>query len=202
MTRRLPLLFCVLVATCAISQQQPPAPNRAPNSYVQRDNAIQCWRKLQYIQSNGSAQQPDPNPTTLKEDEVNAYIAAGKVQLPKGVQSVRFVGAPNVITTYARVDFDQITAGSHSMNPLLALFTGVHDIVAVADANGAGGTGVIHVQSVSLDGTNIPRAALQFFVDHYLKPKYPEVGLDTRFKMPYRIDSAEVGEHTLVLKQK
>ena len=194
-------ILTVLAAVSAISQQRPATTARTSDP-AQRKQADQCARKFQYVQSNGAAKQPSTNPTVITQDEINAYIAAGGVQLPKGVQSVRFSGAPNVITAHARVDFDQVTAGSRSMSPLLALFTGVHDIVAVADANGTGGTAVIHVRSVSLDGTNIPRAALEFFIDRYVKPKHPEVGLDTRFQMPARIDRAQVGEHTLTLQQK
>lgn len=166
------------------------------------NHAASCESKLQHIQQNAAKSQPSPAPTVLTEDEINEYLAAGKVQLPKGVQSVRFQGAPNVITAHARVDFDRITEGK-SMNPLMAaLFTGVHDIVVVADAKGVRGTGEVHVQSVSLDGTAIPRMALEFLIDRFVKPKYPAAGLDSRFRLPYRIDSAEVGEHTLTLRQK
>lgn len=165
-------------------------------------NAASCEAKLQHIQENAARKAPDPAPTVLTEDEINDYLAAGKVQLPKGVQKVRFTGAPNVVTANARVDFDKLTEGK-SVNPLLAsLFTGVHDIVVVADANGVGGMGEVRVQSVTLDGTAIPRMALEYLVDHFVKPKYPEAGLDSRFRLPERIDSAEVGEHKLRLRQK
>ena len=166
------------------------------------NNAASCEAKLQHIRQNAAAPHPDPAPTVLTEDEINAYIAAGKVQLPRGVQSVRFSGAPNVVTANARVDFDKLTEG-RSMNPLMAaLFTGVHDIVVVADAKGAGGTDEVNVQSVTLDGTQIPRMALEYLIDHFVKPKYPSAGLDTRFRMGYRIDTAQVGTHKLTLRQK
>jgi hypothetical protein len=138
----------------------------------------------------------------LSEDEVNAYLAAGKVQLPKGVQTVRFTGAPNVITANARVDFDKLTEGKKGNPLLMAFFTGVHDIVVVADANATGGMAHVNVQSVTLDGNQIPRVALEYLVDHYVKPKYPEAGMDSRFHMGYRIDSAVVGTHTLTIRQK
>ena len=166
------------------------------------DPAASCEAKLQHIQQNAARQQPDPKPTVLTEDEINAYLASGKVQLPKGVQKVRFSGAPNVVTTYARVDFDKLTEG-RSMNPLMAaLFTGVHDIVVVSDADAAGGVAHVVVQSVTLDGTQIPRVALEYLVDHYIKPKYPAAGLDSRFHVGYRIDSAQVGSHKLTVRQK
>jgi len=166
------------------------------------DKVASCEAKLQHIRQNAEADRPGSAPTVLTEEEINAYLASGKVQLPKGVKSVRFSGAPNVVTAHARVDFDKLTEGKKGNPFLMALFTGVHDIVTVADANGTGGTGVVHVQSVTLDGTPIPRMALEYLVDHYVKPKYPAAGMDSRFRMGYRIDSAEVGSHKLTIRQK
>ncbi len=45
-------------------------------------NAASCEAKLQHIQQNAAAAQPDPKPTVLTEDEINDYFAGGKVQLP------------------------------------------------------------------------------------------------------------------------
>ncbi|HEY7616648.1 MAG TPA: hypothetical protein VH744_07590 [Terriglobales bacterium] len=157
-------------------------------------------QKLQGIHRNAAA--PDGSTTELTEQEINAYIAAGKIQLPVGVKSVVFQGKPGVVTATTRVDFDQVKAGRVSANPLLAIFSGDHDVVVVAHASGSGGQGVLHVDSVVLDGVEIPRFVLQLFVEKYLQPKYPEIGLDSRFALPERIDTAVVGERRLVLIQR
>src|SRR5229473_3125001 len=65
-----------------------------------------------------------------------------------------------------------------------------HDVTVETDAAGAAGDGKVHVRTVSLDGTEIPRMALQYFAEKYLTPKYPNVGLDSQFKLPNRIDTA------------
>jgi hypothetical protein len=159
-------------------------------------------RKLQHVQSNGASAHPDPAPTEFTEEEINAHFAAGKVKMPAGVQSVTFQGQPGAVTATSRVDFDQIRAGRSSSNPLLSLFSGVHDVVIVARARGAGGQGLVQVDSVSLDGVEIPRFALQLFVEKYLQPKYPNIGLDSRFALPARIDTATIGLHRLTVVQK
>lgn len=156
--------------------------------------------KLQRLQTKAAA--PDGSSTELTEQEINAYIAAGRIQLPAGVKSVVFQGQPGIVTATTRVDFDQVKAGRSSVNPLLAVFSGNHDVVVVAHASGSGGQGVVHVDSVSLDGVEIPRFVLQLFVEKYLQPKYPEIGLDSRFALPERIDTAIVGQRRLVLTQK
>ncbi len=158
--------------------------------------------KVRHVESNGARSHPDPAPTVFTTPEVNAYLASGQVKIPRGVQRLHLDSKPGVVTAAARVDFDQLTAGQRSSNPLLSLFTGVHNVGVVADASGNHGVAQVHVESVALDGVQIPRLALEYFADHYLKPKYPGVGLDSRFRMPDRIDSATVGSHELTVVQK
>ena len=159
-------------------------------------------RKLDRIQANGESAHPRPLTTTMTEQEVNAYVASGRVRLPKGVQSVRFSGKPGVVDSVARVDFDQLTAGQRSANPLLSMFSGVHEVAITAHASGAQGVGHVHIDSVALDGVQIPDFVLQMFVNHYIKPKHPNLGIDNTFQLPDRIDSAAVGNHELTVSQK
>jgi hypothetical protein len=188
------LLAAILIPTFG----NPAERNSAANS-----NAVASLeRKLQRIESNGASARPDQTPTELTEQEINTYFAAGRVQLPAGVKSVVFQGQPGVVTAITRVDFDEIKAGQGPSNPLLAIFSGTHDVQVVAHARGAGGQGIVNVDSVSLDGLEIPRFALQLFVEKYVQPKYPEIGLDSRFALPDRIDTATVGSHKLTITQK
>jgi hypothetical protein len=177
---------------------------KLPQSKVSANSAAVATMegKLQRVETNGAAAHPDQTPTEFTEEEVNSYLASGKVQLPSGVQSVKFQGEPGVITANTRVDFDQLKAGRNSSNPLLGMFSGVHDVIVQAHAHGSGGQGIVNVDSVSLDGVEIPRFVLQLFVEKYLQPKYPNIGLDSRFALPDRIDTATVGRHRLTITQK
>jgi len=159
-------------------------------------------RKLHYIQQNGQRAHPDQRPTVLTEPEVNAYFAAGRVKLPAGVQSLVLHGTPGVITGDTQVDFDRLKQGRNSANPLLSIFSGVHNVEVIANAHGAGAVGYVEIQSVSLDGVQVPRMVLQLFVDKYLKPKYPNLGLDSTFRLPDKVDIAIVGTHQVTVTQK
>ena len=81
----------------------------------------------------------------------------------------------------ARIDFDTLTEKARSSNPLLSLFTGVHQVRIVAQAGGSGGTASIRAQSVYLDGTQIPQMLVDLFVRHYVTSKYAHVGTTTTF---------------------
>ncbi len=158
-------------------------------------------RKLRHVDNNGALAHPDPSPTELTEEEVNAYFASGNMDLPAGVESIDFQGEAGLVTATTRVDFDRLK-GASSSNPLLAIFTGIHEVVVVAHAHGSGGEGFVSVDSVSLDNVEIPRFVLQLFVSKYLQPKYPDIGLDSRFKLPNRITTATIGEHKLTIVQR
>jgi hypothetical protein len=150
-------------------------------------------RKLQHLESNGAQPQPDPSPTEFSEQEINAYFRSGGVTLPAGVQSVAFQEQPGVVIGTSRVDFDALKAGKNSYNPLLSIFSGLHDVVVTAHAYGARREGFVHVDSVSLDGVEVPQFALELFVEKYLEPKYQNIGLDWRFELQRRVDGATIG---------
>jgi hypothetical protein len=163
---------------------------------------VSAERKIDHIESNGHSSRPNQTPTVFTEAEVNAYLASDNVKMPAGVESVKLEGEDGVITGNAKIDFDRIREGVHSSNPLLSIFSGVHDVVVIAHAHGAQGRGHVHVDSVSIDDMEVPHFVLQLFVDKFLTPKYPNLGIDSQFQMPDRIDSATVGTHELTVTQK
>lgn len=174
----------------------------SPGTEGPRTPAQSAEQKFHYIHANGLHEHPDPRPTQLSEQEVNAYMASERVRLPAGVQSVRLVGNPGVIQANCHIDFDAVRASRSNSNPLLHLFSGIHDVVVEAQASGSNYRGRVQVNSVSIDGVEVPRFLLQLFVEKYVTPRYPEVGLDSNFALPDRVASAEVLTHALVVKQR
>jgi hypothetical protein len=158
--------------------------------------------KLDFIEKNAHSQPAQTKPTQINANEVNAWFAEGGYKLPVGVQKVVFHSQADTILSDATVDFDAIKEGKRNLNPLLSMFSGVHDVQVTAAATASGGQGHVNVQTVSIDGIEVPRMALQLFVNKYLKPKYPELGLENQFQMPDRIDSATIGNDSAVLNQR
>ena len=98
--------------------------------------------KLDHIQANGEQDHPDQAPTVMTEEEVNDYIATGRIVLPQGVKKLKLEGRSGVVTAFLNVDFDEIRAGQSSSNPMLSLFSGQHDVRVEADASAADAKGV------------------------------------------------------------
>ncbi len=184
------LSILLLAALAAFAQNQHSAAYRSME------------QKIAYLKTNAEREHPSSRPTEITQDEANAYFAEGGVKMPKGVTALKVTAQPGTLDGHAKVDFDTITEKARSKNPLLGVFAGVHDVHLIAQASGTKGTGTITVQHVYLDDVEIPPMLLQFFVERYLKPKYPNVGLTTTFKLPLRIDSAAVGSGKVALVQK
>src|SRR6185436_20664957 len=145
--------------------------------------------KFEHIERNGSLAHPDATPTQITEKELNTYLASGTLEMPPGVESIRMEGDAGGLIGRARVDFDKVSAGAKNPNPMLSLFTGIHDVVVTAQASGSGGKGTVIVDKVWFDGTEIPRFVVQMFVEKYLAPRYPGVGMESKFPLPDRINS-------------
>jgi hypothetical protein len=206
------LTVLLLCSVAYLGHQQPsfagpPAPepeqDRAatPSSDSSHRLAESLQRKLDHIRDNSQQPHPDQTPTVMTEEEVNDYFASGRIKLPQGVKRVTLRGSSGVVTGFLTVDFDEIRAGTHSSNPWLAIFSGRHDVQLEADAAGNNGQGKVHVRRLSLDGNDIPPFALKLFVSKFITPKYPNVGIDSEFQLPDRIDTATVGYHKLRVTQ-
>jgi hypothetical protein len=186
------LLLMVIVVAAAAQQAKSGSHSKAYTT------ANQKFEQLASGANGGKTQT-----VSFSADEISSYVNEGGVVLPNGVENVKFSGKSGSVTAVTKVDFDKITAGKSSMNPLLMLFTGEHDVTVNADAQGSGGQATVNVQSVEIDGVTVPHAALELFVSRYLQPKYGNtVGLNNQFAMPAHIDSAVVGNNTLTLTQK
>jgi len=158
--------------------------------------------RLHHIQQNGVAATPDTAPTVLPDNEGNAYFAAGRVKLPPSVQQLRYATTPGSVNAVARIDFDVLTQNSTSNNPLLSLFSGVHDVRVIADASAQSGTATVTAQSVEIDGVPVPRMALEYFVSKYLTSRFPNVGMTSHFKLPSKVDSATLGQAQVTVNQR
>ena len=190
------LLLALALVLPALGQRPQPEYDRHSAEY----RSIQ--QKLAWLKQNGAKVHPDPKPVELTEPEVNAYFNEGGVKMPKGVSHLRLSSQGSSIDGHAQVNFEQIMEGRGSNNPLYSLFNGTHEVHAKAEGSGVNGVGSIKVQSVDFDGITIPQFALEWFVQHYLTPKYPNVGMTSTFKMPLRIQSATVETGKVRLTQR
>ena len=158
--------------------------------------------KLNFLERNAQAKPVQRRSTQINAEEVNAWFREGGYKLPQGVEKVVFHSRADTIQADSTVDFDAVKQGKRNLNPLLSIFSGVHEVQVTAAASAQNGQGHVTIESVSIDGVGVPHLALEMFVKRYITPKYPNVGLDNLFQMPDRIDSATVGNDNALVTQR
>jgi hypothetical protein len=175
----------------------------AASSRSNRQAADSFQRKLEFIKKNAQTDLPSAKPTQFQQKEINAYFSEKRLKLPDGVETVIFDLRDAAVEANTRVDFERLRKSRPNMNPLLAIFDGVHDCQVVASTELAGpGRVHVRVESVVIDGMKVPKMALEMFIKHYVNPKYPNVSLDGEYQLPARIDSATItpGVGTIIQK--
>ncbi len=190
--------ICFLFLLPSSAQNIPASGTEAIYQATQRS----AVRKFRHIEENAKKSPPDSSPTVLSEREINSYINSSEVKLPDGVQRAEFTGQQGMVQARALVDFDAVTGGRYSGNPLMGMFRGVHEVTVAARVSGSERQGQVHIVSVAIDGVTVPNALLEYFIERSIQPRYPGAGLDTAFMLPYKIDSAEVGTQVLNIVQK
>ncbi len=198
-------VFSTLLLASSRAQYSTPTPGaqRPPAQQVHSEAFESARQKFQWIERNGESANPSTVPTVLTAREWNAYLNEGGVKLPEGVSGVRITSEPGIARGEAEIDFDRLTANRTKGNPLLYLFTGKHRVNVNAHARAGNGIGTVQVDSVFLDGVEIPRLALEYFSSRYLRPKYGNaVGLDSRFALHNRIDTAIAGNNQVAITQR
>ena len=71
------------------SSQQPSTHSTSSQQTSGHRLADSLQTKLDHIQQNGEQAHPDQSPTVMTEEEINDYIAAGRIVLPQGVKKLK-----------------------------------------------------------------------------------------------------------------
>lgn len=195
------LLLSALLLSPLLS---PPALAAASTQQPSSQAFASAQRKIAWLQENGRNPHPSTRPTVLTAEEWDAYLNQGGVNLPNGVSNVRISSQPaDAVRANADVNFDRLTNNRTRNNPLLALFTGIHHVTVTAQASAAKGIATVRIQSVTFDGVTVPRIALEYFADRYLRPRYGNaVALDSTFPIRSRIDTAVLGPDRVTITQR
>src|SRR5579862_75596 len=135
-------------------------------------------RKLEIIQS-GKAKPGSVFVFTSAELNAWARIKAPMV-VPEGLREPRLELGNGRATGYALVDFLKLQHGAGiETNWLVAkLIQGEKRVVATASIQAAGGRATVHLVRVEIGGLAVSGATLDFLIDTFFRPLYPEAKID------------------------
>ncbi len=127
--------------------------------------------------------------------EINAYAAAELPQyVPRGLRNTRVELGNGSITGTALVDFVQLRrAAGQTTNWLLAkLIEGERPVRVATSVQSAHGSATVYLRSVEISGVSISGSSLDFLIDNFLRPVFPDARINEPFPLLDNIERIEV----------
>lgn len=119
-------------------------------------------------------------------DDIPARLDAVDVQLTDGA-----------VAADTKMTFSPDTTGNAVMDLLIS---GTHSFFVKGKLSAAGSRGKFELEEVKVDGIPVPNVLIEMLITKYVKPKYPDVDLNSPFTMPWGIESLAItpGKTTIV----
>jgi hypothetical protein len=162
-------------------------------SVASRADYLSAQRKFQQIDKR---QIKPGTKVKLSSSEINAWV---ETELPKvappGIRSpVVKLDGNDTATGSALIDFVKLrSAQGKPPNWLLrTLLQGEHEVEVTTRVRSGNGSATVDVERVEIEGVPISGAALDFIIENYLLPNYPEARIGRPFALAKGVDSIEV----------
>ncbi len=129
-------------------------------------------------------------------EELNAYAReVTREAVPQGLRNPRLELGPGAATGFALVDFLKVRElKGPAPGGLLAWFLrGERPVAAAARIQSAQGLATVYVQRVTVSGVTASGAVLDFLIDNFLLPLYPEAKIGQPFALKHGVERLEVG---------
>jgi hypothetical protein len=127
--------------------------------------------------------------------EINAYATSRLPEyIPRGLRNGRLELGNGALTGTALVDFVQLRQGvGETTNWFLAkLIEGERTVRVTASIQSAHGRATVYLQRVEIGGVAVSGGALDFLIDNFVKPIFPEALVNEPFPLLDNIDRIEV----------
>jgi len=140
-----------------------------------------------------------PKPGTripFTSSELNAYVQTELPAVaPQGIRNPKVeLQGNNVATGRALIDFVKLRSvqGKNTNWMLRKLIEGEREVAVTTRITSAGGQATVNLQRVEVGGIPIEGAALDFIINTYLIPNYPEAKVGKPFRLHKNVDKIEV----------
>jgi hypothetical protein len=127
--------------------------------------------------------------------ELNAWVRVkAPMVVPEGLRQPRLEMGNGTATGYALVDFLKMQQGAGiETNWLVSkLIQGEKRLMATASIQSANGRATVHLIRVEIGGLAVSGATLDFLIDTFFRPLYPDAKIDEPFELSDRVDRIEV----------
>ncbi len=132
----------------------------------------------------------------VTSSELNAYVQTELPKVaPEGIRdpNVELIGN-NTASGKVMVDFLKLRSarGKSTSWIMRKLLEGEREVAVTARVSSGYGKATVHLQRVEVSGIPIEGTALDFLINNYLIPNYPEAKIGRPFELHKRVDRIEV----------
>ncbi|HTS31108.1 MAG TPA: hypothetical protein VMH81_34790 [Bryobacteraceae bacterium] len=116
-------------------------------------------------------------------------------EAPQGVRNPRIqLVAPGVASATALIDFNQVQrAEGYEPGWLMSkLLSGEHPVSVTARIRSARGQATVDVDKVEISGVAIDGKTLDFLIQNFVLPAYPDAAVGRPFELGHRIEKLDV----------
>jgi len=134
---------------------------------------------------------------SIPSRELNAYVQTElPLVAPPGIRNpIVELHGNNLATGRALINFLTLrqAKGGNKPNWLLRkMLDGEREVAVTTRVSSSGGTATVFIERVEVSGVPIEGQALDFIIDHYLLPNYPDAKIGKPIKLEYNIDRLKV----------
>jgi hypothetical protein len=142
----------------------------------------------------------------ITSEELNSYVRAELPKVaPEGIrQPVVELPGNNRATGRAMIDFVKLRSAQGKPPGWLLrnLLQGEHEVMVTTTVQSGGGSAVVNVERVEVSGVPISGSALDYLIENYVIPKYPDVKIGKPFQLKYGMDRLEVAKNVAYVVMK
>ena len=153
---------------------------------------VSVRQKLDLIESD---QLKPGSRVTLSARELNAYVANSITEfVPQGVRNPRLELGDGSASGSALIDFLKLRQATG--NPpgwiLSKLLAGERPVRVTAQVKSGSGLATVNVQRVEISGVVIDGKMLEYLIETFVIPQFPDAKVGKPFELAHRIDRLEV----------
>lgn len=128
--------------------------------------------------------------------ELNAYVQKEMPDVaPEGVRNPDVRLGSGRATGTALIDFLKMQRAAGSPEPgwiLRKLLSGEHEVSVTTRVDSASGKATVNVEEVEISGVPISGPALDYLIQNYVLPRYPDAKIGRPFELGHNIDRLDI----------
>jgi hypothetical protein len=129
---------------------------------------------------------------SFTKGEIDAWVVdEAHSHVPQGVRGVRLDLSAGRVIGYATIDFLKVRQAAGGADPgwlIKSIFAGERPVAVTARFQSANGRARADVEKVEISGVPIEGRALDFVIENYVKPTFPDVKVNQWFPLNYGVD--------------